>query len=224
MNREFAIAGIETGKLNALVKNLMSQMKIDDPGEAVRRVNSGEWGISQMTRAWQEKDGVICFTLPPTDNTTGAQWIERLEAKGFRVSDYAKSVLRSSDFKSTDGVIYNIAVLKGMLFQDTERVTKNIRAEADRRKLTKPNAEVACLIREKFTDKELEAMGLWWIVAMHEPIKDSGGAPALLSADRCDGGRWLFAACGSPGRGWDRDVGFAFVASQVNAQDSAAEN
>jgi len=28
-----------------------------------------------------------------------------------------------------------------------------------------------------FSDDELKAMGLGWIVAMHEPINDSGGVP-----------------------------------------------
>lgn len=32
-------------KINALVKNIMAQMGIDDPVEAIRRVNSGEWVV-----------------------------------------------------------------------------------------------------------------------------------------------------------------------------------
>ncbi|MDP3794037.1 MAG: hypothetical protein Q8R07_04800, partial [Candidatus Uhrbacteria bacterium] len=110
------------------------------------------------------------------------------------------------------------AVLKGMLFEDNDRITKKIRAEADKRKLSKPNAELACLIREKFTDKEIEAMGLWYIVAMHEPINDSGGDPHLLSADRVDDGRWLGACYGRPDDRWDRGDGFAFAVSQVSSQ------
>jgi len=114
-------------------------------------------------------------------------------------------------------VTYEIAVLKGMLFEDSNRVTKKIRAEADKRGFTTPNAEVACLIREQFSDDELEAMGLWWIVTMHEPIKDSDGVPSLLGAHRLGDGRWLGAYCACPGSGWGRDDGFAFVVSQVSA-------
>jgi hypothetical protein len=123
-------------------------------------------------------------------------------------------VLRSPDFKPTSGVTTEVAVLKGMLFEDNDRITKKIRAEADKRKLSKPNAELACLIREKFTDKEIEAMGLWYIVAMHEPINDSGGEPSLLNASRYDVGRWLGAYYGRPGSRWGRDSGFAFAVSQ----------
>ena len=176
----------------------------------------GELTVSEPARRWREQDGVIFF-LVTSDGTTGDEWIKRLEDKDFRVSDYAKSLLRSPDFKPTSGVTHEIAVLKGMLFKDDDLITEKIRAEADKRKLGKPNAEVACLIREAFTDEEFEAMGLWGIVAMHEPINDSDGGPDLLSARRGGGGRWLGADYAEPGSRWVRGGGFAFVASQVGA-------
>jgi hypothetical protein len=218
---DFIISGIEVGRLNALVKNIMKQTGASDPNEAVRLVNSGEWTICQPARCWREQDGIIYFSVT-SDGTTGEEWITRLEGKGFRISDYAKSILRSDDFKPTNGITTEIAVLKGMLFTDSERITKSIRAEADKRKLVKPNAEVACLIREMFTDKEIEAMGLWWIIAMHEPINDSDGGPDLLDALRRDDGRWLSADCGEPDGKWYQDSGFAFAVAQVSAQDLVA--
>ncbi len=166
--------------------------------------------VSKPTRPWREQDGVIYFSVT-SDGTTGKDWIARLKQKGFRVGNYAKNVLCSPDFKLPEGVTTEIAILKGMLFQDNDRITKNIRAEADRRMLTKPNAEVACLIREIFTDEEIKAMGLWYIVTMHEPIKDSYGDPHLLLARRDDDGRWLHTSCGKTGHGWYRDYGFAFA-------------
>ena len=193
----------------------MSQIGIDDPIEAVRLINSGEYVVSKPACRFRERDGVIYFTVT-SDGTTGEEWIKRLEKKGFRVGDYAKSILCSEDFKPTNGVITEIAVLKGMLFNDSDRVTKKIRAEADSRQLTKPNAEVACLIREMFTDKEIEAMGLVYILTMHEPIKDSGGDLGLLGVCRGGDGRWLGACCGSPGFRWFLVGGFAFVVSQVS--------
>jgi len=169
---------------------------------------------SERTPSWREQDGVIYFSVT-SDGTTGEEWIKRLKNKGFRIGDYAKQLLRSLDFQPTSGVTTEVAVLKGMLFKDNDRITKKIRAKAGERKLTKPNAEVACLIREKFTDEEIEAMGLWWIVAMHEPINDSDGDPDLLSACRSGGGRWLRAYYDRPGCRWLRGIGFAFVLSQV---------
>ena len=191
-------------------------------GEAgVDRFLRDELSVSEPTRSWCEKDGVIY--LPPlvSDGTMGPLWIPRLEKKGFRVGDYAKQVLRSPDFKPTNGVTTEVAILKGVLFKDDDRITKNIRAKAytgiftQGRKLFDPNAELACLICEKFTDKEIEAMGLIWIVAMHEPINDSGGDPRLLYAHRDGRGPLLNACHGRPGNKWHRDNGFAFAVSQV---------
>lgn len=208
----FTIQNVETGKLNALVNNIMKQTGVDDPNEAIRLVNSGEWRLTGV-RKWIEKDGVIRFSVT-SDGTTGEEWISRLESKSFRVGDYAKSVLRLKRFKPTLGVTTEIAVLKGEIFSDNDRITKNIRKEAKNRKLSTPNAEIACLIREKFSNEELEAMGLYWIVAMHEPIKDSVGDPKfLLSANRDDNGSWLCARYGGSGDGWERSDGFAFVVS-----------
>jgi hypothetical protein len=175
----------------------------------------GEKVITFPIRTWEEHDGVISFSVT-SDGTTGEEWIARLEKKGLRVGDYAKSLLRSKDFVPTKGVTSQIAVLKGELFSDDDRVTKTIRAEGKKRKLSTPNAEIACLIREKFSDKELEAMGLWRIIVMHEPIKDSGGGLSLLGAYRNDDGQWLDTYYDNPDNGWNREGGFAFVSAQVS--------
>ena len=208
MSEFFASSDLTAGQLNAIVKKLGGH-------EAALQFLRGELTVSAPVRHWREEDDVIYFTLPATDGTTGSEWPGRLAKKGHRVFGYAKSVLESPDFVSTSCITSEIAVLKGSLFSDENRVTKKIRVEAERRKLEKPNAEVACLIRENFSDEELEAMGLWWIVAMHDPIKDSDGGPDLLGASRDDGGRWLFAYYGEPDGRWSRDDGFAFAVPQV---------
>ena len=165
------------------------------------------------TCSWREEDGVIYFSVK-SDGTTGEDWIKRLEGNGFRIGDYAKPVLRSPDFKPTSSDSTEVAGLKGSLFEDQSRITKKIRAEANRRKLSKPKAELSCLIREKFTDKEIEAMGLWYIVVMHEPIiGDAYGESYFLNANRSEDG-CLLAACSSwPVHRWDRDSGLAFAVS-----------
>ena len=183
----------------------------------IKKVLRGELVISEPVRQWREKEGVIYFTVT-SDGTTSPDWGKRLEKKGFRLSKCAKDVLCSPDFKPTNGVTYQIVVLKGTLFTDSDRITRKIRAEADRRKLEKPNAEVACLIREIFSDEELEAMGLWWIVVFHEPIEDSDGDPHLLVAHRALEGRWLDTYYDKPDDYWDFDVGFAFALPQVFSQ------
>jgi hypothetical protein len=206
---KFASADLTIGQINAIVKKLGGH-------EKALQFLRGELMVSEPARKWREENGIIYFSVT-SDGTTGAEWIVRLEKKGFRLSDYAKSVLRSSDFKPTSGITTEVAVLKGMLFNDNERITKNIRKVAGERSLETPNAEIACLIREQFTDEEIKAMGLTWIVAMHEPIKDSDGFPRLLSADRDVADRWLYAYYDNPDRRWNRENGFAFSVSQVSA-------
>src|SRR3989344_3005062 len=78
--------------------------------------------VSTPAHLWREENGVIYFSVT-SDGTTGGQWIARLEKRGYRLSDYAKRMLRSPDFKPTKGVTTEIAVLKGMLFADNDRLT-----------------------------------------------------------------------------------------------------
>jgi hypothetical protein len=184
--------------------------------EGVDRFLRNELVVSEPTRSLCKGYEVIYFRVT-SDGTTGEDWIKRLEGNGFRVGNYAKQVLRSPDFKPTSGVTTEVAVLRGMLFEDQSRDTSNIRAEGALRKLVVPNAEVSCLIREKYTDEEIKAMGLRYIVAMHEPINDSCGNPNLLSANRDGVGRWLGACSDGPAYGWKRDDGFAFAVSSTPA-------
>lgn len=162
---------------------------------------------------WREQDGIVYLSVT-SNGLIGEQWIECLEGKGLRIKDHTKRKLRSCpSFKPTNGVTTQIAVLKGLLFEDGDRVTKKIRLFAVERKLAVPNTEVVCLIRDRFSDEEIEAMGLIGIVTMHESIIEGwGDYPYLLGADRSGGGQKLDSYWdGTDGR-WPRGYGFAFVA------------
>jgi len=179
--------------------------------------------LREGVRCWREQDGVIYFSVM-SNGMTGSQWIEHFEKKGIQLSVWAKDILNSPDFKWTNGVTTEVAVLKGTLFTESDRVTSKIRAYANKFNLDKPNcklikpeAELGCLICDMLTDEEIKAMGLVWIIAFHEPIMDSGGAPHLLGADCGDDGHWLSAYYGEPDDRWDRDSGFAFAVSQVSS-------
>ena len=187
--------------------------KLVENGDALRQFLA-TMRETKPTPGWREENGVIYLTVTLDKPTFGDEWILRTEEKGNRVGYYAKSVLRSESFNPSVAGTYEIVILKGSTFIDRCRVTKNIRDRAKKMNLQTPMAYIACLIRETFSDKEIEAMGLWWIVTMHEPIV-SGGDPRLLTADRGDGGRWLRACLGYPGSRWNREFGFAFLAPQV---------
>ena len=159
-------------------------------------------------------DDTIFFSVT-SDYTTGTGWIKRFEKKGFRLGRNAESVLHSRAFKPTSGVTTEIAVLKGYIFKDRDRTAKNLRAEAASRGLSRPNVEVACLIREKFSNREIKAMGLYWIVTMHKSLEDDDGDSGLLVAHRYYDRRWLHIFSIGFGDGWPRDGGFAFVVPQA---------
>ncbi|MDO8585154.1 MAG: hypothetical protein Q7R85_03510 [bacterium] len=150
-------------------------------------------------RKWHAEEGVIYFSVT-SNGMTGEQWIARLEQLGFGVGDYAQQLLCLGGFESTSGITAKIAV-----------VTKKGIFEAREQELMKPNAEVACLIREMFSDEELAAMGLWRIVVMHEPLKDADGDALRLSVRRGGGGLWLDTFDGHPLNGWLRGRGFAYA-------------
>ncbi|MFA6340624.1 MAG: hypothetical protein WCX27_00070 [Candidatus Paceibacterota bacterium] len=199
---------MQWGKMEAVINKLGGEDGVD-------RFLRDELVVSVPVRSWREEDGVIYFTVT-SNGKSGKEWIKHFESRKIKISDYAKQLLLSKDFKpSKKGTVSQIALIKGESFSDDDRITSKIRREADRHKMEKSNAEVACLIRDLFTDEEIKAMGLYWIITMHEPIKDSDGAPRLLSMNRDGGGPWFDTYYDRSGFGWGRESGFAFVAPQV---------
>ncbi|MDD4607334.1 MAG: hypothetical protein PHS07_03345 [Patescibacteria group bacterium] len=207
MDERFASSNLTLGQMNAIVKLLGGY-------ERALSFLRGELLVVEPERKWHERDGIIYFSVA-SDGTTGEGWIKRLEDQGFNVSDYAQSVLRSPDFKPTKGVTRKIAIIRGTTWDDRDRTTKNIRAKASELGFTTPSGEVACLIRERFSDEEIKAMGLWWIVTMHEPIYVDGD-PLLLRSDSDGAGSRLGTLYDRPGGGWSRGNGFAFEVPQVS--------
>lgn len=231
MNKQLSTALREfiTGPLNQLIVNLggqdgdqweqqFKQFLRKEPCWTSGHVMQVVEPAASASAGWTVDDeGNIHFTLT-SNGFTHEQWEQHLEDRGWRISDYARQVLRRASEAPTNGVAYNIVVRPSNKISNSDRITKNIRAAADKKGWLKPHWEVACLIRDTFTDKELEDMGLWYIVTMHEPINDSGGGPFLLNSDRDDGGRWLSADYGRPGDFWSGRGGFAFVVPQGSPQ------
>ncbi len=197
-------ARMDWGTMEAVVNKLGGLPGVD-------RFLRGEVELVERVPMWAEQDGVISFDLV-SEGIHGPDWITLLESENYNVGDYAKSVLRSPKFVPTPaGTKLRVNVVKGELFADSERITHKIRDDAQGRKLKTPPPDVACMIRRKFTDKQLEEMGLWAIIAMHDPIEDSGGDLYLLGARRGGNGPWLGTYFGEPGRQWNRGGGFAFL-------------
>lgn len=197
-------------KLRGRLANGTAQQWIGDS----RALDSMVEGMLQYQPRWEEKDGVIYFTLISAGKT-GEQWIPYLKSRGNRLSSCSESVLLSEEFKPTPaGTIHRVAVLKGELFPDKNRITSEIRANAARRKLGMPHPEVGPLFRDAFSDSDIERMKLVWVVTMHKPITVSDGGAFLLRAIRRDDGPWLGTAVGDPEYRWRREDGFVFSVPQ----------
>ena len=166
--------------------------------------------LVQPNRKWVEANGVIRLS-GVADETAGRLWMPRLESKGCRVSTRAMGILHSPQFTLTKAGNIEIVILKGALFADDARTTRDIRDMAYCLCLPNPNPDIACIIRSMLTDDDIEAMELWDIAVMHEP-DDSCGYPRLLRVNRRDGGRWLRAFSIDSGSRWRRGRGFAFAA------------
>ncbi len=107
--------------------------------------------------------------------------------------------------------------IRGNFFSDKNRITSKIQAEGLLRKWIELHPEAVCLIREKFSDDDLKAMGSYYIVGIHKPIQ-FGGDPRFLRAYRYDDGSWLGERSALPDRKWHSENGFAFSVPQVSPQ------
>lgn len=155
------------------------------------------------------------FKTLKSNGLSGKDWIKHLEKKGYNVGTYAKQLLEHKDFVVSDkGTEYKCVVLTHGDMGKEWSTSAEIRAEAQKRGLVTPPAEVAPLLREALSDKEIEDMGLWYVVVFHEPIKDPTGDPHVPSVSRGGGGRWLSADWDGPDYRWNRYGGWLFLAPQ----------
>lgn len=159
---------------------------------------------------WRIENSIIYFTVTP-NGWTGPGWLAWYEQNGYMLSAEAKFVLVSPEFTQTPAASeIQIAVLTGELFINNERTTGNARAQASLRGLVPTNTDIACLIRKKFSNEEMETMGLNWIVGMHTAIQGPIG-PQLIGALQYNHELRLGSCFDEPSNKWSRRNGFAFA-------------
>lgn len=95
--------------------------------------------------------------------------------------------------------------------RDADRTTDALRKRGLEFGYQKPPAGIMPRIRASVSDKQMEEMGIWYIAALHDPIKDSDGNPRVLDSDRNVAGLWLGAHWARPGAQWDACGAFAFL-------------
>ncbi len=174
------------------------------------------FAVTTVTNFTVNEHGHVVFTITGLD-LTGAQEEARLEAEKFNVWKYAKQILTSTNSDSYDrnhrlvgGQQYKIVLLPGKHIKSSERTTENLRTEASKLGYGKPVAGVIPRIREIVSDEKMEELGIWYIVALHDPIKDSDGGSNVLGSDNSDGGRLVGELRGQPDNQWLDGGAFAF--------------
>lgn len=146
---------------------------------------------------------------------TGKQWITRLWERNYKVSKWAKEIILSPEFdkqRLKKGEEQTITFVKHSEVGNSP-TTEGIQLYAKAKGYGTPSPELALLIREQVSDEEMEAMGLWYIVSLHDPIKDSGGGPGVLLAYRGDDGRWVGTYWDDPDDRWNAVGASAFPVS-----------
>lgn len=147
-----------------------------------------------------------------SDGRNAAALTQALKAKDRRVTERAAQVMATEKFAAeiTSGVAYQLVGIRGDEFTAAERTTANIFKEAARRGYRKPPAFLAALLREQFTQEQLDYP---YVAVMHEPIT-VGGDPLVLVLDRGDDEEWLSVWYAFPGSQWYRGFLFLFLAPQ----------
>jgi hypothetical protein len=164
-----------------------------------------------------DADGYIRFSVT-SNGRTGDEWIHYFEQiRGYAVSKWAKSLFSHVDFRPTNGVVYNTVIIPVSANPSSGIMKARTMLQMAREKgLALPPPELGPLIRDFFTDLEIDDMGFWYIVIMHEPIVvGTNSAPSIFEVNTRRGQNTLNATPGAPGSMYMGEVGFAFMSGQI---------
>ncbi len=210
-----AIGDVLPKHLNALVKRIMRYTGQKDPNLAVQLLLTGEWLVTKPPREWYEKDGIVYLEVT-SDGTSGPGWMKRLNRQGIGLHGNATTALLSEEFTATKGVTYKVAILRT---RKDNAVFADIEWEASHLGFHKLPVEVACLLREKFWDWEVKAMGLSWIEVMHEPMglmQNHLTRLALYASWDYENFIWVQPVHKDDAK-FEPDYGFAYLVSQESS-------
>ena len=207
MIMDFATKELTHGQTNALVKNLMDQMGVSDPVEAIRRINAGEWVVTQVKLpAFSTWKTVTVGNL--SNAMTACKW---LEDGGINIGNWGDAILGRATFEDAEATLDLVRVSVKELGLKDGAITAEIYAAAERHGLSLCPAEVAPQLWLQYPD--LLSRGEWSLVAM-ETIVDSHGDRGVFYLDHNGDGRWLDASYGRPGKGWLANSRWVFVRSK----------
>ena len=188
---DFAIKDIQIGKLNALVKNLMSQMETTSPAEAIRRINAKEWVVTQVKLP----------ASPPWKSVTVGNLgnvLKHLKEAGIKIAESGFEILGRMDYEENELSLDLVLVSLEELGLTEYSTVNQIYTAAEHHGLSLCPAEVGPQLWLQHPDL------LQWRESLHvamEPILDSehkrcvftlwrNENGCLLGSDRCDSVSW----------------------------------
>lgn len=146
--------------------------------------------VDWITRTKGPRVGAHLFTVDP-DGVIGPEWLEYFARTKVKLQDWAARLIEADGFSIAGDWETNedktwievlntslIAQLQGGAVDLGHRAVRKLAAELG---MKTPKAEVACLIRKRYSMEQIRAMGFRHIIVMHEPIKDpSDGQESLI--------------------------------------------
>ncbi|MCX6736170.1 MAG: hypothetical protein NTZ13_03750 [Candidatus Parcubacteria bacterium] len=114
-----------------------------------------------------------------TVTSNGVAWNQLsvfLKGRGHRVGHDAVSMMIFPKSKITSGVTYLLGIIYGDDLCGKNRIMDDIYAEASCRGWLTAPMEVASLVKEKFTKKQFDDLGIRNLVIMHIPVIHERGA------------------------------------------------
>jgi hypothetical protein len=180
-------------------------------------------GITLAALLQNNINGHSVLTIEGLD-LTGREEVERLKSAGYRLTDFAEACLKSQSnegytksHRLVAGRQYEIAVVPGNEIADViNRRTNNLCKLAEKFGYKRPLGGVIPRIREVVSDEQMEKMGIWYIAALHEPMRVPGNVNAfgrVLRSRRFDGGRLVDAPRDYCDPSWEDGGAFAFFGS-----------
>ncbi len=121
---------------------------------------------------WREHNCVV-YTSVISSGRSGAEWGQYFAAEEAKESyEVYSDVLEESlsNFRPTNKIVYELAIVRISALKKQERYPEKLKEIAHNLGWKEATIETGCLLREKFTDSELEVMGFSSLVIMHRPV------------------------------------------------------
>ncbi|NCU28048.1 MAG: hypothetical protein EOM85_00005 [Candidatus Moranbacteria bacterium] len=186
MKKDFAIAELTIGKLNSLVKKIMAQTGTDDPIEAVRLINSGEWFLTKSTWNRNKTDNSVELSIV-SNGLTGSESIKQLLDIGYTFYDesgeqqpwqsiLAKEFILAENFEENKNKVYNLVILffnKNVWLPDVKRI-------ASEKGLKEANPEIVTLLPKVISEKDFRSWNVNHLVVLNESFLIGGNQMYLV--------------------------------------------